>query len=97
MPKGLVVAESGAPRFSRDGSRLFVSTAPPPPPPANPNDDIPDPIAVDLWSTKDAWLQPMQRIRAEQERNRNYRAVYHIADRVRAARDPGTADGEPRR
>ncbi len=81
MPKGLVVAEGGAPRFSRDGSRLFVSTAPPPAPPANPNDDIPEPIAVDLWSTRDAWLQPMQRIRADQERNRNYRAVYHIADK----------------
>ena len=79
MPKGMVVAEGGAPRFSRDGARLFTATAPPPPPPADPNADTPEPIAVDLWSTKDSWLQPMQRIRAEQERNRNYRAVYHIA------------------
>ena len=81
MPKGMVVAEGGAPRFSRDGARLFTATAPPPPPPppADPNADTPEPIAVDLWSTKDGWLQPMQRIRAEQERNRNYRGVYHIA------------------
>ena len=81
VPKGMVVAESGAPSFSRDGARVFLATAPPPPPPANPNDDIPEPLAVDIWSTKDPWLQPMQRVRADQERNRNYRGVYHIADK----------------
>ena len=26
-------------------------------------------------------LQPMQKVRAEQERNRNYRAVFHLADK----------------
>jgi len=81
MPKGMVVAEGGAPRFSRDGARIFTATAPPPAPPADPNADTPETIQVDLWSTKDAWLQPMQRVRADQERNRNYRAVYHIADK----------------
>jgi len=81
MPKGMVVAETAAPRFSRDGARLFLSTAPPPPAPADPNADTPQPIAVDVWSWKDPQLQPMQRVRAEQERNRSYRAVVHLADR----------------
>jgi dipeptidyl aminopeptidase/acylaminoacyl peptidase len=86
MSKGMVVAENAAPRFSRDGGRIFLTTAPPPPPrpdaksDANSND--PEPIPVDLWSTKDPWLQPMQRVRAEQERTRSYRAVYHVADRT---------------
>lgn len=81
MPRGMVVSENGAPRFSRDGARLYLSTAPPPPPPADPDSDAPQPIPVDIWSWKDPQLQPMQRVRAEQERQRSYRAVVHLADR----------------
>jgi dipeptidyl aminopeptidase/acylaminoacyl peptidase len=81
MPKGMVVADNAGPRFSRDGSSIFLATAPPPPARAEGNSNAPEPIAVDLWSTKDAWLQPMQRVRAEQERNRSYRAVYHLAQK----------------
>ena len=81
MPQGMAVSENGGIRFSRDGGRIFLATAPPPEPPADADDDRPEPIAVDLWSTKDPWLQPMQRVRADQERNRSYRAVFHLADR----------------
>ncbi|HEY0874741.1 MAG TPA: prolyl oligopeptidase family serine peptidase [Vicinamibacterales bacterium] len=81
MPKGMVVAQSTGPRFSRDGARIFLATAPPPDPPADSDSDEPDPIPVDLWSTNDPWLQPMQRVRAQQERNRSYRAVYHLNDK----------------
>ena len=87
IAKGMVVAENAGPRFSRDGARIFLGTAPPPPPTPAPDSARtetaagPDPIPVDLWSTKDPWLQPMQRVRADQERTRNYRAVYHIADK----------------
>ena len=81
IAKGMVVADNAAPRFSRDGARIFLATAPPQPAPAAPDDTTPAPIAVDLWSTKDPVLQPMQRVRAEQERTRNYRAVYHLADK----------------
>jgi dipeptidyl aminopeptidase/acylaminoacyl peptidase len=80
MPSGMVVADS-APRFSRDGTMIYFATGPPPAPPADPNDTKPAPIAVDLWSTKDAIIQPMQKVRAEQERTRNYRAVFHLADK----------------
>ncbi|MEO5895969.1 MAG: hypothetical protein ABIS06_09735 [Vicinamibacterales bacterium] len=79
MPKGMGITDSAAPRFSRDGARIFLATAPPAAAPADPKDPAPAPIAVDLWSTKDQMLQPMQRVRGEQERNRNYRAVYHLA------------------
>ncbi len=83
VPKGMVVADNAAPRFSRDGGRIFLATAPPPPPTADPNSNstAPQPIPVDLWSSKDPWLQPMQRVRADQERTRNYRAVFHLADK----------------
>ena len=85
MPKDMVVADNAAPRFSRDGGRIFLATAPPPPPPPPaPGENAPEtptPIPVDLWSAKDPWLQPMQRVRADDERTRNYRAVYHLADK----------------
>jgi dipeptidyl aminopeptidase/acylaminoacyl peptidase len=78
MPSGMVVHDS-APRFSEDGKQLLLATAPPPDPPAAPN--AKRPIAVDLWNYKDAQLQPMQRVRATQERNRSYRAVVHLSDK----------------
>jgi dipeptidyl aminopeptidase/acylaminoacyl peptidase len=83
IPSGMVVSESGGARFSADGTRLYLSTAPPPPPPppADANARGPQPIAVDVWSWKDPQLQPMQRVRAEQDRQRSYRAVVHLAER----------------
>jgi dipeptidyl aminopeptidase/acylaminoacyl peptidase len=81
MPKGLVVSEHGAVRFSRDGARLFLGTAPPPAPAADPNSTAPPTIPVDVWSTKDPYLQPMQRVRADDDRNRNFTAVVHLADK----------------
>jgi hypothetical protein len=79
MPAGMVVSDQGAPTFSKDGQRLFLGTAPPPPAPAP--DGAPEPRGVDLWHWKDPLLQPMQRVRAQQERNRSYRAVVHLADK----------------
>jgi dipeptidyl aminopeptidase/acylaminoacyl peptidase len=81
MPKGMVVSEFAAPRFSKDGGRLYLGTGPPPVAPRDPNDKSPEPVRVDIWSHKDALTQPMQRIRDQQERERNYRAVVHLADK----------------
>jgi dipeptidyl aminopeptidase/acylaminoacyl peptidase len=79
MPQGMVVSDQAAPRFSEDGLRLFLGTAAPPAPPAA--EDAPEPRSVDIWHYQDPLLQPMQRVRAQQERNRNYRAVVHLADK----------------
>jgi len=40
-----------------------------------------DLIKVDIWNYKDAELQPMQKVRAEQELKRTYRAVFNLADK----------------
>jgi hypothetical protein len=80
MPQGMVVADS-APRFTDDGARLVLATAPPPPAPADPTDRRPAPIRVDLWSSRDGIIQPMQQVRANQDRNRSYTAIVHLADR----------------
>lgn len=81
--KDFVVSDKAGLSFSLDGSRLFLGTAPPPEPEKNADDEIPadEKINVDLWHWKDDYIQPIQRIRAEQERNKSYRAVYHIKEK----------------
>jgi len=81
MPKGQVVADTVAPSFSRDGARLMLATGNPPVPPADPAVKTPAVIGVDMWSYKDPVLQPMQKLQVQQDRNRTYAAVYHVADK----------------
>jgi dipeptidyl aminopeptidase/acylaminoacyl peptidase len=79
MSPGMVVSDQAPPRFSDDGHRLYLGTAPPPAPPAP--EGAPQPRAVDVWHWQDPLLQPMQRVRAQQERNRTYRAVVHLPEK----------------
>src|SRR5215203_3069802 len=76
--KEMVVSERANLSFALDGSRLFLGTAPPPEPEKNPDEEIPadEKVLVDLWHWKDDYVQPIQKVRAEQDRNRSYRAVY---------------------
>ena len=37
-----------------------------------------DRVTLDIWNWKDPYLQPMQLVRANQERNRTYTAVAHL-------------------
>jgi dipeptidyl aminopeptidase/acylaminoacyl peptidase len=78
--KEFVVSERANLSFSLDGSHLFLGTAPPAEPEKNPDEEIPadEKVLVDLWHWKDDYVQPIQRIRAEQDRNRSYRAVYDL-------------------
>jgi dipeptidyl aminopeptidase/acylaminoacyl peptidase len=80
MPAGMVVADV-APRFTENAQSVVISTAPAPAPPPAPNAPRPTPIPVDVWSTRDAQIQPMQRVRVNQEQNRSYRAIVHLSDR----------------
>lgn len=75
FPDGMSVSEHGALDFSEDGGRLFfgLTFAPQPEP-----EDAPDPVKVDIWHWRDPWLQSMQKARAEDEKKRNYRSVFHI-------------------
>ena len=81
--KDFEVSEKATLSFSLDGSRLFLGAAPPPEPEKNAEDETPadQKVLVDLWHWKDDYIQPIQKIRAEQERNKSYRAVYQIRDR----------------
>jgi dipeptidyl aminopeptidase/acylaminoacyl peptidase len=78
--KEFILSERANLSFSLDGSRLFLGTAPPPEPEKNPDEEIPadEKVLVDLWHYKDDYIQTIQRVRAEQDRNRSYRAVYEL-------------------
>jgi dipeptidyl aminopeptidase/acylaminoacyl peptidase len=78
MTAGWAASEHGNVDFSKDGQRLFLGTAEiPKVEPKN----TPDPMKVDLWHWKDPELQPMQKVRAEREKNRHYLAVVQLADK----------------
>jgi hypothetical protein len=85
MPANVVVADS-APSFTDDGLRVSFMTGPAPSPIPAPTPDPnaprrPAPIPVDLWSYTDPQIQPMQRVRAQQNSVRNFRAIFHVADK----------------
>ena len=75
LTSGWSVSEHGQPEFSKDGERLFFGTAPAPT--AEP-EDAPEPIKVDIWHWQDLELQSMQKSRADDEKKRSYRAVFHL-------------------
>ena len=81
--KDFVVSEKANLGFSLDGSHLFLGAAPPPEPEKNADEEISadEKVLVDLWHWKDDYIQPMQKVRAEMERQRSYRAVYLTKDK----------------
>lgn len=80
--KGFVISDAGNVAFSKDGQHVFFGCAPAPKADVK-KDDTPadEKVSVDLWSWKDDYIQPMQKVRATSDRTRSYRAVYHIADK----------------
>ncbi len=78
IPPNWWVSEHANLSFSKNGKRLFFGTASRPEVEAE--DDTPDDekVAVDIWNWKDPYLQPMQLKDAKEERERTYRAVFHL-------------------
>ena len=75
VPAGWWVSEHGDVSFSDDGGRLFFGIAPRPEPEP---DEAPlerDEVRLDVWNWKDPYLQPMQLVRLDDERERSYLAV----------------------
>lgn len=85
IPAGMAVSEKGALQFSADGQRLFVPVAPPAE--ERPEGEQAQPqetegrVLMDLWHWRDDTVQPMQRVRANRERNRTYRGVWHFDEK----------------
>ncbi len=86
IPQGMAVSERGTLQFSADGQRLFVPVAPPAEErsgeePQPQQQDQEGRVLMDLWHWRDGLVQPMQRVRANRERNRTYRGVWHLDEK----------------
>ncbi|UXH77863.1 S9 family peptidase [Roseateles amylovorans] len=90
MPAGWTPSEHAPLNFSKDGQRLFLSTTELPAPEAK---DAPEPMKVDLWHWKDPELQSAQKVKAERERVRSYRAVVHLGSLGQAPAASSDASG----
>ncbi len=80
--KEFLISDRGTLSFSKDGSRVFFSCALPQPDKKEDPDALPDDKAsVDLWSYKDDYINPIQKVRAERDRNRTFTAAYLIPEK----------------
>ena len=78
----MVISDKGSLAFSLDGSRLFFGIAPQTEPERDEEElATDDKVVADLWHWKDDYIQPMQKVRVEQDKNRSYRAVYHLKEK----------------
>lgn len=77
IPDGMVLSENATPRFSRDGSRLFVGLREQEA--SREKDDEPT-ANVDVWHWKDEELQSVQIVRAAQNRRFTYTASALLQD-----------------
>jgi dipeptidyl aminopeptidase/acylaminoacyl peptidase len=81
-----VISDQGTLSFSKDGTRVFFACARPGPPAPDKKDEAADAppddtkAVVDLWSYKDDYIQPIQKVRAERDRNRTFTAAYLIPE-----------------
>jgi dipeptidyl aminopeptidase/acylaminoacyl peptidase len=83
IPAGMVVSDKGTLSFTRDGKRLLVPAGPTPAPPKEAADQPPadERVLMDLWHFQDDYVQPMQKVRANRDRNRTYVGIWHIAEK----------------
>lgn len=96
LPQGMFVSDKGNLSFAKDGGMLFFGYAPKAATPKKDNTPADDKVTVDLWSWKDDHIQPMQKVRAQLDRNRTYKAAYHVAaGKVLPLADSAMADLTP--
>jgi len=79
VPAGWWVSGNGSVDFSDGGGRIRFGTAPRPEP-EDDDDEISaeDKVTLDIWNWKDPYLQPMQLVQADRERDRTFAAVAHL-------------------
>ncbi|HWC95162.1 MAG TPA: prolyl oligopeptidase family serine peptidase [Candidatus Sulfopaludibacter sp.] len=77
---GFAISDKGNLSFSKDGGHLYFGVAVPVPEKvADADASTDDKAVVDLWSYKDDYIQPIQKVRAARDRDRTFVASYAIA------------------
>ncbi|MBP6285565.1 MAG: prolyl oligopeptidase family serine peptidase [Ferruginibacter sp.] len=79
MQIGFTISENAAPRFSKDGKKLFFGTAPIKAPKDTTLVDF-ELARLDVWHYNDDYLQPQQVKQLDQELRRSYMAVMRPGD-----------------
>ena len=77
-----MVSEHETPFFSEDASRLFFGSTPRPISYSYEDDTTileEERVSVDVWSWKDDFIQPMQKLQADEEKKRAYMTMYDIS------------------
>lgn len=75
--EGMRIVERGGISFVRDGNALQFGVQPLPPD-SIPADSLVGKAVVDLWHWRDARPQPMQKLRANADRNRSFTSLYDM-------------------
>jgi dipeptidyl aminopeptidase/acylaminoacyl peptidase len=108
LREGMVISEKGTLSWSPDHSRIFVGLKEQEAsPPRRDSTAAVEPVGnVDVWHWKDPYIQPVQMVRAQQDRNRTFTATILLAqkkvvpladdrmDRVQITRDGSWAIGQ---
>ena len=81
LPAGLHVADNGPLAFTRSGTAVTFTVAPPPVD-SVPTDSLVGKAVFDLWHYKDPVLQPTQKLNAARDRNKSYAAIYFPATKT---------------
>ncbi len=80
MRKEFIVSDNGNLSFSKDGSQVYFGAALPA---AEKKDDADagtdEKAIVEVWSSKDDFIQPIQKVQAGRDRNRTFTATVSIA------------------
>ena len=80
FPKDWVISDRAPLSWSEDGARVFFGAMPQGPAADTTRRRSTDSVAdVDVWRTGDRYIQSVQMIRAEQDRNFTYREAFEVA------------------
>jgi dienelactone hydrolase len=76
FPPGHIISDFGEVRFTRDNARIVFGVKPQEPEPPRSDEPVAD---LEVWHWKDADVQSVQKVRAEQTRRFTYAAVLNLA------------------
>lgn len=81
LPSNWMVSDNSNPRFSESGKRLYFGTAPRPVKYEYEEDTTllaDERPEVDVWSYNDPYIQPMQKLRANRDRNQSFDVILDL-------------------
>lgn len=80
LNEDMTISPNGKIYFNEKGTELFFGEAIKPLPEIKDTLTEDEKVSVDIWNWKDEYLQPMQKLRAEEEKKKSYASVYFPLD-----------------